>query len=169
VFNDHPGSTLTITPASPINANPATVTIRDEFTGAFDGANRHDVIASIDGGATAHIHSIDDSFLFPTRLTLTDGFNSPRKEAGIRMNSPIGDMLFLVNSDAGEIVTFGGPFHFFGNNGVGNGYAPGTSIFLGIAHVGGVLLFWMNQLTSLGQEDHQRSDCNYGKPNWKTR
>ena len=46
-------------------------------------------------------------------------------------------MLFLVNSDAGEIVTFGGPFHLFGNNGGGNGYTPGTSILLGIKEIGG--------------------------------
>jgi hypothetical protein len=46
-------------------------------------------------------------------------------------------MLFLVNSDAGEIVTFGGPFHSFGNNGGGNGYTPGTSILLGVKEIGG--------------------------------
>src|SRR6266542_5421221 len=70
VFNDNSGSTLTITPSGPINVNPATITIRDEFTGAFSGANRHDVIASSDGGATAYIHNIDDSFVFTTTLTL---------------------------------------------------------------------------------------------------
>jgi hypothetical protein len=138
VFNNDPGSTLTITPAAPINANPATININDQYTGPFGGANRHDVLASIDGGVTAYTHGIDDSFIFTTRLTLTAGFNSPRKEAGIRINSPItGDMLFLVNSDAGEIVTFGGPYHLFGNNADGNGYTPGTSILLGIKEVGG--------------------------------
>ena len=138
VFNDNPGSTLTITPAAPINANPATINILDQFTGAFGGANRHDVMASGDGGVTAYNFGIDDSFLFTTRVTLTGGFNSPRKEAGIRFNSPItGDMLFLVNSDAGEIVTFGGPFHLFGNNGGGNGYTPGSSILLGVREIGG--------------------------------
>ncbi len=135
-FNDMPGSTLTITPAAPIGENPATITIFDQFVGT--GNNRHDVMASSDGGLTAHNHGIDDSFTFTTRLTLTAGFNSPRKEAGIRLNSPItGDMLFLVNSDngAGEIVTFGGPFHLFG---VGaTGYTPGTSILLGITQIGG--------------------------------
>lgn len=138
VFNDNPLSTLTITPAAPINANPATITINDQFTGAFGGANRHDVLVSGDGGVTAYNFGIDDSFIFTTRLTLTAGFNAPRKEAGIRINSPItGDMLFLVNSDAGEIVTFGGPFHSFGNNGSGNGYTPGTSILLGIKQIAG--------------------------------
>ena len=136
VFHDNPGSTLTFTPPPPINANPATITIRDQYTGAFSGANRHDVLASINGGLSAHTFGFDDSFLFTTTLTLTGGFNSPRKEAGIRINSPItGDMLFIVNSDAGEIVTFGGPFHSFGNNAGGNGYTPGTPITLGIKEI----------------------------------
>jgi hypothetical protein len=46
-------------------------------------------------------------------------------------------MLFIVNSDAGEIVTFGGPFHLFGNNGGGNGYTPGSTILLGVKEIGG--------------------------------
>lgn len=137
-FNDMPGSTLTITPASPIGANPATININDQFVGT--GNNRHDVVASADGGLTAYNHGLDDSFTFSTRLTLTAGFNTPRKEAGIRINSPItGDALFIINSDAGEIVAFGGgaPFHIFGNNGGGNGYTPGTSILMGIRHIAG--------------------------------
>src|ERR1017187_2272504 len=99
VFNNDPGSTLLITPPV-INFNPATFNIHDAYSGAFSGANRDDVLASSDGGATAHTFGIDDSFIFTTRVTLTDGFNSPRKEAGIRIDSPLtGDMLFLVNSD----------------------------------------------------------------------
>ena len=137
VFNDNPGSTLTVTPAAPIGSNPATITIRDVYTGPFSGANRSDVLGSTDGGATARNFGIDDTFTFTTRVTLTDGFNAPRKEAGIRFTSSIGDMLFLVNSDAGEIVAFGGPFYLFGNNGSGNGYTPGTSILLGVKETGG--------------------------------
>src|SRR5437762_3188916 len=116
VFNDNPSSTLVFTPPA-ITSNPATFDIHDAYSGPFSGANRSDVLASTDGGATAHSFGIDDSFTFTTRVTLTDAFNSPRKEAGIRFNSPItGDMLFLVISDAGEIVTFGSPFHLFGKN-----------------------------------------------------
>ena len=140
VFNDNAGSTLSITPPSPIATDPATITIRDEFTGAFTGANRHDALFSMDGGVSAYQHSIDESFVFTTMLNLTAGQNSPRKEAGIRINSGVsGDALFIVNSDAGEIVTFGGgaPFHLFGNNGGGNGYTPGTSILLGVRHIAG--------------------------------
>ena len=63
------------------------------------------------------------------------GENSPHKEAGLRLNSPVtGDVLFLVNSDAGEIVAFGGgaPFALFGS-GSGNGYTPGETILMGIS------------------------------------
>ncbi len=137
VFNNDPGSTLTITPAAPIGVNPATININDQYDGAFSGANRSDVLVSLDGGATAHTFGINDSWSFQTTLTLTDGFNSPRKEAGIRINSPTqGDTLLIVNSDAGEIVTFGGPqFKLWGNNAGGNGYTPGTSITLGFNEV----------------------------------
>lgn len=137
VFNNDPLSTLTITPAAPINANPATININDQYSGAFSGANRDDVLASSDGGLTAHTFGINDSWTFQTTLTLTDGFNSPRKEAGIRINSPTqGDTLLIVNSDAGEIVTFGGPqFMLWGNNAGGNGYTPGTTITLGFKEV----------------------------------
>jgi hypothetical protein len=140
IFNDDPGSTLTITPGAPINTNPANITIRDEYTGAFVGANRNDVLASADGGVSPLIHGIDDSFTFTTELTLTDGFDAPRKETGLRINSPVtGDALFLVNSDAGEIVTFGGgaPFALLGINSNGDGYTPGDTILLGITYLGG--------------------------------
>lgn len=40
-----------------------------------------------------------------------------------------------MNSDAGVIVTFGGPFNLLGNNGGGNGYGPGNTIFLGIEYL----------------------------------
>jgi hypothetical protein len=72
-------------------------------------------------------------------VTLDVGFNAPRKEAGIRINSSVtGDVLLLVNSDAGEIVAFGGgaPFHIFGSSGGGNGYTPGDTILLGISVAG---------------------------------
>jgi hypothetical protein len=139
VFNDDPGSTLTFTPPL-VPSNPGSIIIHDAFSGASTGVNRSDVLASTDLGATAHTFGIDDSFTFSVRLNLTDGLNSPRKEAGIRINSPVtGDALFIVNSDAGEIVAFGGgaAFHLFGNNAGGNGYTPGTSILLGIREIGG--------------------------------
>src|SRR5581483_11292893 len=66
-------------------------------------------------------------------FTLNDGTNSPRKETGLRINAPVtGDALFIIDSDAGEVVAFGGgaPFFSFGNNANGKGYTPGQTITL---------------------------------------
>jgi hypothetical protein len=129
VFNDIPTSTLVI--VNP-GTNPDTASINDSnFGTATTGANRSDILASSNGGATAASLNINQGFTISTTLTLSAGTNSPRKEAGIRINAPVtGDALFLVNTDAGEIVAFGGgaPFHLFGNNAGGNGYVPGTPI-----------------------------------------
>jgi hypothetical protein len=135
VFNDHPETTLVMTTN---NTNPGgTVSIHDAGATTTGGANRHDALLSADGGATPFTFSIDTPFNLSTTLVLTDGANSPRKEAGLRINAPVtGDALFIVNSDAGEIVTFGGgaPFHLFGNNGGGNGYIPGTPITMSMQY-----------------------------------
>src|SRR5579884_1236594 len=128
VFNDYPDSTLTIT-----NYYPTNVTIHDVFNTVPAGkfANRHDALFSIDGGTTPFTFNNNPVFDVGADVTLTDGSNSPRKEAGIRVNSSVGgDGLFIVNSDAGEIVAFGGPLPFFkfGDNSMGNGYTPGQTI-----------------------------------------
>jgi hypothetical protein len=133
-----PDSTLVMTNSNSIN--PGSASISDSFTPGVSGVNRHDVLLSSDNGATAHTFGIDDSFTFTTLVNLADLNNSPRKEAGIRINSSTtGDALFIINSDAGEIVAFGGgaPFYLFGNNAGSNGYTPGTTILLGITEQGG--------------------------------
>jgi hypothetical protein len=134
VFNDYPNSTLTITNS---NSIPGSLTIDDRnMTNATGtGANRHDGLLSADHGSTAFTFNPNQEWMIQANLTLTDLNNSPRKEAGIRINDPVtGDTLLIVNSDAGEIVAFGGgaPFHLFGNNAGGNGYTPGNNILLGM-------------------------------------
>ena len=136
VFNDYPNSTLTINNSNTIPGN-VTIDDRNMTNATGNGANRHDALLSRDNGATAYTFPITEGFTFQTNLNLTAGSVTPRKEAGIRINSPVtGDVLFLVNSDAGEIVAFGGgaPFKLFGNNGLGNGYTPGTTIQLGVTY-----------------------------------
>jgi hypothetical protein len=69
-----------------------------------------------------------------TTVTLAVGSNSPRKEAGFHIDSQItGTASFIINSDAGEIVAFGGgaPFKLFGKLSDGNGYVAGTPILMG--------------------------------------
>jgi hypothetical protein len=140
VFNDYPNSTLTIVTS---NSVPGTGSIDDRnmVNATGNGANRHDILLSADNGATAYTFNPNQTWNVETTFTLTDGTNSPRKEAGLRINDPVtGDVLFIVNSDAGEIVTFGGggAFHLFGNNGGGNGYTPGTAITMGMKYTPGV-------------------------------
>lgn len=127
VFNDFPSSIIATT-----NNFPTLVAINDSNLNGPPGfANRTDAVMSSDGGVTAKTFGILEGFDISANVTLTDSSNTPRKEAGIRINSPVtGDALFLVNSDAGEIVAFGGPFFSFGSNGSGNGYTPGQSIFM---------------------------------------
>ena len=135
VINGSPGSTLTI---SNSNSIPGNVTIDDRnLNPSATDVNRDDVLLSTDNGATAHTFSSTEGFTFSASVKLTDGVDSPRKEAGIRINEPVtGDTLLIVNSDAGEIVSFGGgaPFHLFGNNSSGDGYTPGQTILLGITY-----------------------------------
>jgi hypothetical protein len=140
VFNDHPTSTLTMLNSNSVN--PGTASINDVFAAGGAGANRHDVSLSSDAGATAHTFNIGDKFFFKAEVNLTALTNSPRKEAGLRLDSSpasgVGDAQFFINTDAGEIVGLGGggPFHSFGNNAGGNGYTPGTKILMGIKYIG---------------------------------
>jgi len=158
VFNDFSTSTLTI---SNPGTNPEAASI-DDRNWANDGvggngANRHDLRASTDGGANDGVFGPYQGYTISTTFTLTDGSNAPRKEVGIRFNSTNGgDGLFIVNSDAGEIVAFGAgaPFHLFGNNANGNGYVPGTPITLsetytpaGIVNAKGLMTYSVNYPT----------------------
>lgn len=138
VFDGFPSSTLTVT-----DDYPSLIEFDDQnlnLSQQTGFANRHDAIMSTDGGVTPTVLSITESFVVGAEVTLSAVSDRPRKEAGIRINSPVtGDALFLINSDAGEIVAFGGgaPFHLFGNNGGGNGYTLGTSIFMGMKYTPG--------------------------------
>jgi len=132
VFNDFPSSTLTI--VNP-GTNPDTGSIDDRNFAAASGANRHDILASRDGGASNAALFTGNGFTITTTLTLSDNSVTPRKEAGIRINGgPTGDALFIINSDAGEIVAFGGgaPFHSFGSG--ATGYVPGTPITMSMRY-----------------------------------
>ena len=65
-------------------------------------------------------------------VTLTGTPTTPRKEAGIRLDSSIGgDGLFVLDTDAHEIVAFGGalPFYSFGNT-----FNSGDSVLMGITY-----------------------------------
>ena len=143
VFNDFSTTTLTIVNGNSVNLGaPSSVAI-DETAWTDDGtggnfANRHDFALSGDAGATNQVFNIDASYTVSALVTLAAGSNAPRKEAGFRMNSGVtGDALFLVNSDAGEIVAFGGGAPFFSfSSGAQPDYVPGTQILMGYTMIG---------------------------------
>jgi len=139
VFNDYPNSTLTVTNSNSIPGS-ASIDDRNMVNATQTGANRHDILLSKDGGATAAILSNNQPFTVSASITLTDGANAPRKEAGLRINSSqasgVGDNLFIINSDAGEIVAFGGPFFNFRDPAGFNepAYVPGQTILMGMTY-----------------------------------
>jgi hypothetical protein len=100
VFNDVPASALTVTKTSD------SVSISDRNVSAATGyANRHDWRLSPDGVAD-QTFGPSDTFDLSADVTLTGDPTSPRKEAGLRINGPCGDALFMVNTDAHEVVGF---------------------------------------------------------------
>jgi hypothetical protein len=137
VFNDFSTTNLIVTNTNSVNQGPVlSAAGTNETQWADDGqggtfANRHVFTLSSDGGATDHFFSINDSYTVSTLLNLSDGSNSPRKEAGFLIQPAFADAQFIVNSDAGEIVAFGGPFYSFGQNSTANGYTPGSTILMG--------------------------------------
>jgi|SRR4051794_38706684 hypothetical protein len=137
VFNDFTTTTLVTNNGNSVNQGPVLSSAStnetnwsdDNIGGSF--ANRHLFTFSSDNGATDHFFSINDSYTVSTLINLADGSNSPRKEVGFLIQPAFADAQFIVNSDAGEIVAFGGPFYSFGQNSSSNGYTPGTTILMG--------------------------------------
>lgn len=137
VFTDFTTSNRSETINYPTSAIISDLNLTDDGIGG-NFANRTDLVFSADGGTSKLLLDRTQNFsvFADVTMNLPAGTpNTPRKEAGFRINSDVtGDTLFIVNSDAGEIVVFGGgaPFYLFGNNALGNGYTPGQTIRLGI-------------------------------------
>ena len=137
VFNDFMNTALVVTNGNTVNQGPVLSTAgtvesgweEDGQGGSF--ANRHLFTLSGDGGTTDKSFSINDSYTVSALVNLADSSNSPRKEAGFLIQPAFADAQFIVNSDAGEIVAFGGPFYSFGQNSSSNGYTTGTTILMG--------------------------------------
>ena len=110
VFNDDPTSLLTA-----VNNYPSTISFDDQSldnggNGGF--ANRHQWEFSNDS-ATPYKFANDDFFESFVDVTLTANPTSPRKEAGFLLSTVGGQGQFIVNTDAREVVAFGGPLPFF--------------------------------------------------------
>jgi len=106
-FNDYPNSTLVTT-----NNYPSEVSFNESNFGTGGFANQH-VARFSENGTTARLFQNSEAFDISFNLMLDVGSTSPRKEAGIRMDTfNAGESFFIATSD-GEVAAFGGPFPFF--------------------------------------------------------
>ena len=128
VFNDYPSATL-----ATVNNYPSLVSFSESNVVAPTGfANRDDWRFSSDGGVSDHLFQNDEYWSVSLSLTLTGDPISPRKEAGIRLDSSIGgDGLFILDTDAHEIVAFGGPLPFYS---FGNTFNSGDTVLMGMTY-----------------------------------
>ena len=132
VFNDAPTSTFV-----PINNYPLLISLSDTNVstpgtgGTF--ANRH-VWDFSNNGSTDYKFNNSDYFQASMTLNLS-GTVSPRKEAGFLLQTVGGDGQFIVNTDAHEVVVFGGPLPFYSfNSSNGLTFNSGDSITLGMTY-----------------------------------
>ncbi len=135
VFNDFPGSTLVTT------TGPGSVQFDEGPFGTGGWANRHDAVATSNGGVSDKLFPISAPFSIEADVTLA--VTDANAEAGLRANSGItGDVIFLIKNN-GEIAAFGGgaPFFSFAGAGAPNGYVPGSTIFMKMVYTPGAGLF----------------------------
>lgn len=126
-YNDVPGSSLTT-----FFDYPSLVYFNDQNVSAPNGfANRHTWMFSSDGGTSAFRFSNNDIFHAELTLTLTGTPESPRKEAGFLLDTIGGQGQFIVNTDAHEIVAFGGPLPFYA---FPSTFLSGDTITLGLTY-----------------------------------
>ena len=124
-FNDVPSSSLSI-----VDNYPSSIQISDFGVSAPTGfANRHSWRFS-NNDNTPYQFLNNEYFQVSMTLTLSGSPITPRKEAGFLFASTIGgEGQFIVNTDAHEIVAFGGslPFYAFPAT-----YDSGETITLGV-------------------------------------
>jgi hypothetical protein len=131
-FVDDPTSVFSFT-----NDYPSLVSLSDTSVdngGAAGGfANRRNWRFSGNGGVSDFLFTNDTFFDVSFDLTLS-GNATPRKEAGFLLDTIGGQGQFIVNTDAHEVVAFGGPLPFFKFNDLGLSFNEGDTIRLGMTY-----------------------------------
>ena len=130
IFNDYPGSTLTL-----VNLYPATLSIEDSYLGPCCFANLHNWRFSEDGINPA-VFANGDRFRFGADLVIDGTSNG---ESGLQIApwySPDVDGRFNVRVPDGEIACFGGVLPFYSFTGTyGIRYERGQLIHLEINYL----------------------------------
>jgi hypothetical protein len=127
VFNDVPGATLTT-----VSSYPSVISFSEQNVSQPTGfANRDVWKFSNDGGTTPYAFANNDYFHVSMTLTLSGSSITPRKEAGFVLSTIGGDGQFILDTDAHEIVAFGGPLPFFA---FPKTFNSGDSVTLGMTY-----------------------------------
>jgi hypothetical protein len=130
-LNDVPGATLTS-----FNLYPSIILFGETGVSAPTGfANNDTWQFSSNGGTSAYQFQNNDYFYASMTLQLTGSPSTPRKEAGFVFNTAsTGTIQFIVDTDAHEVVQFGGiSFYSFSANNIVS-YNSGNSINLGVQY-----------------------------------
>jgi hypothetical protein len=127
VFNDITNATFT-----GINNYPTFIAFAESGVSRPTGFANKDLWQYSANGTSPYLFQNNDYFSASFTVTLTGSPITPRKEAGFILGSTIGgDGEFIVNTDAHEIVAFGGPLPFYA---FPSTYLTGTSITLGMTY-----------------------------------
>jgi hypothetical protein len=109
VFNDVPGATVVAS-----GTYPTSLSFTETGVSSPTGFANRDVWRFSANSTTPYVFLNSDYFKVSMEVTLTGSPVTPRKEAGFLLHSDIGgDGQFIVNTDAHEVVAFGGPFPFY--------------------------------------------------------
>jgi hypothetical protein len=131
VVNNVPGATLTS-----FGLYPNIILFGETGVSAPTGFANQDLWQfSNNGGTSAYQFQNNDYFYASMTLQLTGSPSTPRKEAGFVFNTAsVGTLQFIVDTDAHEVVQFGGIsfYSFSGNNLVS--YNSGDTIKLGLQY-----------------------------------
>lgn len=152
VSNDVPGATLNVDTIYHPYPSPTLISFTEQGVSAPSPAfaNRDAWHFSANGGVSPYLFQKNDYFSVSMNVTLMGSPNTPRKEAGFVFNNPLNDGgEFILDTDAHEIVAFGGflPFYAFPAT-----FNSGDTVTMGItyASVGGVnsIMYSANGLNS---------------------
>ena len=130
-LNDVPGATLTS-----FNLYPSVILFGETGVSAPTGFANNDAWQfSSNGGTSAYQFQNSDYFYASMTLQLTGTPSTPRKEAGFIFNTAsVGTIQFIVDTDAHEVVQFGGiSFYSFNANNIVS-YNSGDTINLGLQY-----------------------------------
>ena len=108
-FNDIPNATVTV-----VSNYPSLISFEEQNVSTTNSAFANRALWHFAHNGTQYLFGNSDAFTITMDVTLTGDPISPRKEAGFVFNNPLNDGgEFILDTDAHEIVAFGGFLRFY--------------------------------------------------------